>query len=246
MARPILGRPYPVASFIHGSHGLGEVEVTEVAQSVEPEHAVDAMRRIVHGAPGEVTILALGGLTNVAMAILRDEGFARDLRGVIFVGGKYEGPGFAPGYNVLVDPEAADVVVRSGVPLLMVGDASRRHSVLVAEDYDHAAGFRTRRSDFFIESNALRRTYEMKYRGASGSINADPMAVALAAEGTLGQKYMSVAMRVELEGEYTRGLLVYGEDIYAGNPVPPGNVDICIDADRERFRQMVFRTLQMG
>ncbi len=246
MARPILGRPYPVASFIHGRYGLGEVEVTTVKQSVEPEHAVDAMRRIVNGAPGEVTILALGGLTNVAMAILRDEDFVRNLRGVIFVGGKYEGPGFAPGYNVLVDPEAAEVVVRSGVPLLMVGDASRRDSVLVTEDYDHAADFHTRRSDFFIKSNALRRTYEMKYRGASGSINADPMAVALAADGTLGQKYMSVAMKVELEGEYTRGLLVYGEDIYAGHPVPPGNVDICIDADEERFRQMVFRTLQMG
>jgi inosine-uridine nucleoside N-ribohydrolase len=245
MPRPILGRPYPVASFIHGRYGLGEVEVATVEQSAEPEHAVDAMRRIVNGAAGEVTILALGGLTNVAMAILRDEAFARNLRGVVFVGGKYEGPGFAPGYNVLVDPEAAEVVVGSRVPLLMVGDASRRDSVLVTEDYDHAAGFRTRRSDFFIKSNALRRTYEMKYRGAPGSINADPMAVALAADGTLGQKYMSVAMKVELEGEYTRGLLVYGDDIYAGRPVPPGNVDICIDADRERFRQMVFRTLQM-
>lgn len=246
MARPILGRPYPVASFIHGEYGLGEVEVTTVRQTVEEEHAVDAMRRIVNGSPGEVTILALGGLTNVAMAILRDEVFVRNLRGVIFVGGKYEGPGFAPGYNVLVDPEAADVVVRSGAPILMVGDASRRDSVLVTEDYDHAAQLNTRRSDFFIKSNALRRTYEMRYRGAAGSINADPMAVALAADGMLGQKYMSVAMKVELEGEHTRGLLVYGEDIYSGNPVPAGNVDICIDADHERFRQMVFRTLQMG
>lgn len=246
MARPILGRPYPVASFIHGKYGLGEVEVTAVTQRVEPDHAVDAMRRIVNGAPGEVTILALGGLTNVAMAMLRDDAFARNLRGVIFVGGKYEGPGFAPGYNVVVDPEAAEIVVRSGVPLLMMIDAARRDSVLVAEDYERAAAFRTRRSDFFIKSNALRRTYEMQYRGAAGSINADPMAVALAADGTLGQRYMSVAMKVELEGEYTRGLLVYGEDIYSGRPVPPGNVDICIAADHERFRQMVFRTLQMG
>jgi inosine-uridine nucleoside N-ribohydrolase len=246
LARPILGRAYPVASFIHGEYGLGEVEVTTVNQRVEPEHAVDAMRRIVNSAPGEVTILALGGLTNVAMAILRDEAFVRNLRGVIFVGGKYEGPGFSPGYNVLVDPEAAEVVVRSGVPLLMTGDASRRDSVLVAEDYDHAAELNTRRSDFFIKSNALRRTYEMSYRGAAGSINADPMAVALAADATLGQKYMSVAMKVELEGDYSRGLLVYGEDIYSGNPVPPGNVDICIAADHERFRQMVFQTLQMG
>ncbi len=246
MARPILGRPYPVASFIHGKYGLGEVEVPASQQHVEPEHAVDAMRRIVNGARGEVTILALGGLTNVAMAILRDEAFARNLRGVIFVGGKYEGPGFAPGYNALVDPEAAEVVVRSGVPLLMTGDAARRDSVLVADDYDRAAALHTRRSEFFLKSNALRRTYEMKYRGAAGSINADPLAVALAADGTLGQRYMSVAMKVELEGEYTRGLIVYGEDIYSGHPVPPGNVDVCIAADGDRFRQMIFRTLQMG
>ncbi len=221
IARPILGRPYPVASFIHGKYGLGEVQVTAAKQRVDPEHAVDAMRRIVNGAPGEVTILALGGLTNVAIAILRDDAFVRNLRGVIFVGGKYEGPGFAPGYNVLVDPEAADVVVRSGVPLLMMGDAARHDSVLVAEDYDHAAAFRTRRSQFFLQSNTLRRIYEMKYRGAAGSINADPLAVALAADATLGQRYMSVAMKVELEGEYTRGLLVYGEDVYQDIPCRP-------------------------
>jgi inosine-uridine nucleoside N-ribohydrolase len=54
---------------------------------------------------------------------------------------------------------------------------------------------------------------------------------------------MSVAMKVELEGEYTRGLLVYGDDIYAGHTVPPGNVDVCISADADRFRQMIFQTL---
>jgi inosine-uridine nucleoside N-ribohydrolase len=244
MARPILGRPYPVASFIHGKYGLGEVEVPAVAQRVESEHAVDAMRRIVNAAPGAVTILALGGLTNVAMAILRDADFVRNLKGVLFVGGKYQEQGFAPSYNVLVDPEAVEVVLRSGVTVLMVGD-SRNDSVLVADDYDRAAAFRTKRSRFFIQSNALRRTYEMTYRGATGSINADPMAVALAADGTMGRKFMSVAMKVELEGEYTRGLLVYGEDIYAGHPVPQGNVEICLNADHEQFRQMVFRTLQI-
>ena len=94
------------------------------------------------------------------------------------------------------DPEAADVVVRSGIPILMIGDAARRDSILVADDYDRAAAFRTRRSEFFVKSNALRRAYEMKYRGAAGSINGDPMAVALATDGTLGQRYMSVAMKV--------------------------------------------------
>lgn len=246
VSRPILGRSWPVATFIHGSHGLGEVQVTMVEQSVEQEHAVDAMRRIVNDAPGEVTVLALGGLTNVAVAMLRDETFTKNLRGVIFVGGRYHSRGYSPNYNVLVDPEAAEVVVRSGVPLLMTGDAPRHDSVLVAEDFDHIASFNTRRAEFFIKSNALRRTYEMKYRGATGSLNYDPMAIALAADESMGKEYMSIAMKVELDGEYTRGILVYGEDIYSGNPVPQGNVDICIRADHERFRQMVFRTLQMS
>jgi len=246
MAHPILNQPYPVATFIHGKYGLGEAEVVEVRQKAEPEHAVDAMRRIVNASPDEVTILALGGLTNVAMAMLRDDAFTRNLRGIIFVGGKYASPGMAPGYNVLVDPEAADIVVRSGVKLTMVGDASRRDSVMVEADYETAAKFDTKLSRFFIASNALRRTYEMKYRGAAGSINADPMAVAMAVDPAMGQKYMSVAMKVELEGKYTRGQLVYGEDIYSGHPVLPGNVDVCVEADSAKFKQMVFETLKAG
>jgi inosine-uridine nucleoside N-ribohydrolase len=246
MAHPILNQPYPVATFIHGKYGLGEVEVTEVRQKVEQEHAVDVMRKIVNAAPGEVTILALGGLTNVAMAMLLDDVFTRNLRGILFVGGKYASPGMAPGYNVLVDPEAADIVVRSGVKLTMVGDASRRDSILVDADYDSAVKFNTKLSRFFIASNALRRTYEMKYRGAAGSINADPLAVAMAVDPTIGQKYMSVAMKVELEGKYTRGQLVYGDDIYSGHPVPPGNADVCVAADAAKFKEMVFETLKAG
>jgi inosine-uridine nucleoside N-ribohydrolase len=77
-------------------------------------------------------------------------------------------------------------------------------------------------------------------------VNGDPMAVALAADAGLGQRYMSVAMKVELEGRFTRGQLVYGDDIYAGHPIPPGNVDLCVAADHERFRQLVFQTLHMA
>jgi inosine-uridine nucleoside N-ribohydrolase len=57
---------------------------------------------------------------------------------------------------------------------------------------------------------------------------------------------MSVAMRVELEGRFTRGQLVYGDDIYAGRPIPPGNVDLCVAADHDRFRQLVFQTLHIA
>jgi inosine-uridine nucleoside N-ribohydrolase len=247
MDKPILNKPYPVATFIHGKYGLGDVQVPVVTQKVEAEHAVDAMRRIVNAAPGEVTILALGGLTNVAMAMLRDEAFARNLRGIVFVGGKYATPTMAASYNVLVDPEAAHVVMTSGAKItLNTADVSNRYSILVDADFDHAAGFQTKWSRFFIESNNLRRQYETKYRGATGSVNADPLAVALAIDPSIGQKFMSVYVRVELEGEYTRGMLVYGDDIYAGHPIPPGNVDMCVAADAGKFKQLVFETLKKG
>jgi len=246
MAQPMLNRPYPVATFIHGKYGLGDVQVPDVKQKVEAEHAVDAMRRIVNGAPGEVTILALGGLTNVAMAMLRDPEFTRNLKGIIFVGGKYAVPTMAAGYNVLVDPEAAHVVMTSGVKITMTADSSGRDSILVDADYDHATTFNTKWSRFFIESNNLRRQYETKYRGATGSVNADPMALALAIDPSIGLKFMSVYVRVELEGEYTRGQLVYGDDIYAGHPVPQGNVDMCVAADSAKFKQLVFETLKKG
>jgi len=247
MSRPMLNKAYPVATFIHGKYGLGDVQVPVVKQTVEAEHAVDAMRRLVNGAPGEVTIVALGGLTNIAMAMLRDEAFVRNLRGILFVGGRYATPGMPPSYNVLVDPEAAHVVFTSGVKItLMTADVVNRDSVMVDADFDHAATLGTKWSRFFVESNNLRRTYEKTYRGAKGSVNPDPIAVATAIDPSIGLRYMSVSMRVELQGEYTRGMLVYGDDIYSGRPIPPGNVDLCIAADGEKFKRMVFATLAKG
>jgi inosine-uridine nucleoside N-ribohydrolase len=247
MAHPLLNKPYPVATFIHGKYGLGDVQVPNVKQVPEKEHAVDAMRRIVNASPGEITILALGGLTNIAMAMLRDAEFTKNLQGIVFVGGRYATPGLPPSYNVLVDPEAAHIVLTSGVKITMVcADTVSRDSVLTDADFDHAATFNTPWSRFFIQSNTLRRTYEKKYRGAAGSVNADPLAVALAIDPTIGLKYEQVFLRVELEGEYTRGLMVYGDDIYSGHPIPPGNVDLCTATDGGRFRQLVFDTLKAG
>jgi inosine-uridine nucleoside N-ribohydrolase len=247
MAHPILDRPYPVATFIHGKYGLGSVEAPEVRQKVADEHAVDAMRRIVHAAPGEITILALGGLTNIAMALLRDPAFARDLQGIQFVGGRYAMPGMPPSYNVLVDPEAAHVVFTSGVPIVLAGaDVIGRNSVLEDADFDHIAGFNTGRSRFFMATQDLRRTFEKTHRGTTGSTNPDPMAVALAVNPALATKITPLFVHVELNGELTRGLLVYGEDIYRGNPTPAPNVEMVLEAKPELFRQMVFALLSKG
>ena len=154
MPHPILNRPYPVATFIHGKYGLGSVEAPEVRQKVADEHAVDAMRRIVHAAPGEILGATLGAWRpdKYCHGSVRDPAFARDLQGIQFVGGRYAMPGMPPSYNVLVDPEAAHVVFTSGVPIVLAGAdvADGRDSVLEDADFDHIAAINTGRSRFFM------------------------------------------------------------------------------------------------
>lgn len=245
MARPILNKPYPVASFIHGQSGLGRFEVPAVAQRADPEHAVDAIIRLVNRAPGQVTIAALGGLTNVAMAILRDPAVARNVKGILFVGGRYAAPGMAPGYNVLADPEAAHVVLTSGAPLTFVGtDVFRNDSQLTDADFELIATFNTPRSRFFIASNDLRRSFEKANRGTTGSTNPDPITIATLINPAIGRRYVPLFMHVELQGESTRGLLVHGDNIYTGQPTPPPNVQFCVAADGPAFRQLVLDLLR--
>lgn len=245
MARPLLNKPYPVASFIHGSHGLGRVAVPEVSQTVDPEHAVDAIIRLVNASPGEITIAAMGAFTNVAMAFLRDPGLPAKVKGVLFVGGRYASPGLAPGYNVLVDPEAAHIVLTSGAPLTFVGsDVFSRDSILTDDDFKRIETFDTERSRFFIESNDLRRTFEQANRGTTGSTNPDPITIATLIDPAIGKRYVDLYMHVELDGRATRGLLVYGDNRYSGEPTPPANVRFCVEADGEAFRELIFATLR--
>lgn len=245
MSRPLLGKPWPVASFIHGKFGLGRLEVPDVAQKVEREHAVDAIIRLVSAAPGEITIAALGSLTNVAMAILRESSVAKNVKGILFLGGRYQLPGAAPGYNMLADPEAAHVVLTSGAPLTLVGaDVFRRDSLLGDEDFAAIAAFGTERSRFFIESNELRRTFEKANRGTTGSTNPDPITVATLIDPAIGRRYVPLFMHVELQGESTRGLLVYGDRIYGTDAPPPPNVRLCVEADGVAFKRLVFEALR--
>lgn len=246
---PILNRPYPAASFIHGPDGLGDVHVPDVKQKIDPEHAIDAMRRIVHAHPGEVVILALGGLTNVATALLRDPDMAHALKGIVFVGGSRSSP--VPGFNAMVDPEAVSIVLGSGAPLVMFGGSlfsgtPQDPSLLVQADYDRIARMNTPRSRFFMASNKLRLTFEMKARHAAGSVNADPFATAIVINPAIATQYEAVAMKVELDGSLTRGTMLFGDNRYNGEPTPPPNVNLCIGGSGEGFRKLLFETLEQS
>ncbi len=131
-----LSRVLETAEYVHGETGLNGVSLPEPARPLAPAHAVDAIVDLVIQAPeGSVTLCALGPLTNVAMAMLKEPGLARHLKEIVLMGGAIGLGNVTPAaeFNIYVDSEAASVVFGSGVPLTMVG-LDVTHQVLVTPE----------------------------------------------------------------------------------------------------------------
>lgn len=121
--RPLM-RPTENAVFAHGSDGMGDAGLPMPSVKPAPGYAPAEMARIAKESPEPVTILAIGPLTNVALAILLDPDFKNHVREVLFMGGAVRVPGnYTPmaSFNVICDPEAAHVVYHSGIPIVQLG-----------------------------------------------------------------------------------------------------------------------------
>ncbi len=136
-ARPLMGpyrRKWPS---VHGTDGLCDLELPGTAGSLAEEHAVDFIIRQVLATPGDISLCVIGPMTNIALAIVKAPQIAPLIRSIVFMGGA----AFCPGnstpraeFNFLVDPEAAEIVMSSGIPLVMLGlDVTR--TVLIREQH---------------------------------------------------------------------------------------------------------------
>src|SRR5215203_5230809 len=134
---PLLA-PLVTSQFIHGEDGMGDMGLPLRGREPHPGHAVDALLETAGRYPGEVELVTLGPLTNVAMALHRDPSFADKVKGCVMMCGSSDHLGNMTAvaeYNVWADPEAAKVVFSSGMPLKMVGlDVSRQHASFTPEE----------------------------------------------------------------------------------------------------------------
>lgn len=121
--KPLMRQPH-IADYVHGANALGGVTVPSPATSPQTGHAVQALIDCVMGSPGEISILALGPLTNVALALSLEPKLADAvvelivMGGAVFIHGNVSEVATANLYN---DPEAAAIVYQSGAPLVQVG-----------------------------------------------------------------------------------------------------------------------------
>jgi purine nucleosidase len=121
-SRP-LRRQLVTAEYVHGSTGLDGPNLPEPRMALEPRHGVDFLVDAIMAHPrGAIALCTLGPLTNIALALIREPAIAERLEEIVMMGGAYFEVGNvtpAAEFNIYVDPEAADIVLRSGIPITM-------------------------------------------------------------------------------------------------------------------------------
>lgn len=121
-SRP-LRRQLVTAEHVHGDTGLNGPDLPEPSIALQPQHGVDYLvETIMASDPGTITLCTLGPLTNIAMALVKEPRIAERVAELVMMGGAYFEVGNitpAAEFNVYVDPDAADIVLRSGIPIVI-------------------------------------------------------------------------------------------------------------------------------
>ena len=230
-----LGDP-PLAPHIHGSDGLGDTNLPSPTIEPQPANAVFEIVRRVLDSPGELTFIALGRLTNLALAINVAPQIADSLKEVVVMGGAVTVPGNVTPVataNLHGDPQAADVVYRSGARIAQIGLDVCREVEFSPEQLqqvwqaDTSATRLLQNAVSFIQAAYNSRG---RLRNPDGAQFNDVPAMAYAIDPTLFTMRKAY-VRVEPHSQLTAGQTVADMDGITGNP-PNASVALSVDADR--------------
>ena len=234
-------RPYnyaepAFAASIHGVDGLGDVDLPTPSTREQKGNAVIEMIDRVMASPGDITLLAIGRLTNVALAIAVEPNFAQAVQEIVVMGGAVNVPGnMTPtaSANLWGDPEAADIVYRSGARVAQIGlDVCEQVEISAAQQAqtwaaDTPATRLMQRITPFIQSAYQRRG---SLHNPGGVRYNDVPAVSYAIDPTLFE-CKRLPVQIETQGALTRGQTVANQRNDAEEE-PNARVALGVDADR--------------
>ena len=234
--------PLRASDAVHGESGLGNSELPEPRAIPIPQHAVDYLIERVLAEPNEIIIFPIGPLTNIAMAIRKEPGFAKAVKELVIMGGAIrEGGNVTPlaEFNIFVDPHAAHIVFHSGIPITLIPLDVTNKCLLKQEHLDRLLNSRSPISRFIREAVGvyLKSSLQLGYQGSALH---DPLTLAtiIAPELlTLSEYYVDV----DISGGVSMGKIF--ADFY-NIMKRPANMKVALDVRGEDFIELFLQRME--
>ncbi|MGE5374054.1 MAG: nucleoside hydrolase [Bacteroidota bacterium] len=202
-----LVQPSLLAPETHGNTGLGYAQLPAPRTAPIVQHGIDFLIEKILSSPGEVTLVAIGPLTNVALAIRQEPRIVQAVNEVIVMGGaiRYEGNTTALAeFNTYVDPHAAHVVYHSGMPITLVPLDVTYQCILTKNDVHRLRQVDSPITKFVEEATRFYMEFHDEFQSIDGCVINDPLALALTFAPDLCS-YREMPVDVDISGGISMG-----------------------------------------
>lgn len=240
--RPLI-QPLLTAPETHGSTGLGYARLPPPRQPAASQHAVDLLIERIMAARGEITLVAVAPLTNLALALRREPAIVEAVREVIIMGGAIRHAGNTTPlaeFNVYVDPHAAHIVYHSGLPITLVPLDVTYQCILTQADVDRLLAVDSPITRFVADSTRFYMEFHDEYQGIQGCVINDPLALALTFAPDLVET-RPLHVTVDIHSPLSLGKTM--ADFYGMWAKPP-NMQVALNAQPRRFIELFLERIE--
>ena len=243
-AKP-LSRDLGTAQFVHGEDGMGDIGLPLSGRTPASGNAVDKLIEAVHLHADHIELVTLGPLTNIALALQQDPNIAKAVKRCVVMGAVADHIGNVTQvaeFNMWVDPEAVDVVLRSGMHLEFVGwDISRTEAVVTPQESAMIRSLGTERANFSVDIQRVLEKFCAEETHLNGFDLPDPIAMAYAIDTSVATEVHHWYLASETSSELTRGMVVM-DTLGVMHQEP--NAFVVTRASHEKFMSMLVDALQ--
>lgn len=241
----LLEREHEDAAPVHGADGLGDCGIPASSRQVESEHAVQALIRLADENPGELTLAAIGPLTNVALATKLDPDLPGKYKELVVMGGAIYAQGnttnTAAEFNIYHDPEAAAMVFDAWPMVTLSSWETTLRYPIGGDSLKMLRSVDTPKGAFFDKIIDNIAKFIQAVLGRDEIYAADAIALAAAIEPEIVTKAQQCHVQVERMGQYSRGQTIV--DWFGLNRKAP-NANLVLEVDGERLFELLMMALE--
>jgi purine nucleosidase len=237
-AKPLVAEPH-YAAYVHGEDGLGDAGIPASSRVAEKKHASQALVDLAFSHPGEIDLIAIGPLTNLAVAQELDPDLPSRFASLTIMGGAVYAKGninITAEFNIFADPEAAKAVFERWPMVRILSWETTMEHLFTKADLERFFALNTPKSKFMHDTNQIIMGFVRKMFNQEFLYAPDELAVACAIDPTLITKKETHYVSVETGGIQSRGLTYVDWWERSGRTA---NAEIILEVDQDRFLQMM-------